>query len=548
MKNKKVRIVVQVIVDIIAAFVVFWFTLPPINPRSVDFWGYLLTVGIICLVVFGLTRFSKLRSMDFSPEKVREFRGRKPGKKAKIVIYTVLGVIALFIVVTLTGAEIFNAGSYGKLLTLEDGDFSKDVAELSMSQIPVVDRDTASRLGKRKLGEISELVSQFEIEEDYTQINYKDRPVRVTPLAYGDIIKWFGNQAEGIPAYIMVDMTTQETTLVQMEEGIKYSRGEYFMRNLDRYLRFKYPTKIFEAVTFEIDENGTPYWIASTVSFRIGFWGGKDISGAVLLNAITGECQYYDVDDVPQWVDTVYSAPMLIQQLTYNGKYRSGFWNSIFGQKGVLQPTSGYNYIAINDDVYLYTGMTSVTSDQSNVGFVLINMRTKESKYYVMSGAEEYSAMDSAQGQVQNLKYVATFPILLNVSDRPTYFMSLKDGAGLVKMYAFVDMEQYQIVGTGNTIDEAKTNYAKALENNGIKAEIQPEEPVEEITIVGTVKQIRSAVVEGNTKYFVMLNEIDGIYVLPVTLSDSLLFTDVGDELTITLQGDEIVSVIVNFH
>ena len=539
MKNKKVRIAVQIIVDVIAAFLLFWFTLPPLNPRSQDFWGFVLTLAIICLIVFAVFHIGKLRGREFTVSDFRADRLKRLGKKGKIVFGCVVGVVALFLAAYLSGAEIFNASRYSELLPLEDGNFSQDVAELSMSQIPVVDRDTASRLGQRKLGEISELVSQFEIEEDYTQINYQGRPVRVTPLAYGDLIKWFGNQSNGIPAYITVDMTTQETQLVRLDEGIKYSRSEYFLRNLNRYLRFCYPTKIFEAVTFEIDENGTPYWIASVIDYKIGFWGGADICGAVLLNAQTGESTYYEVEDVPTWVDTVYSANMLINQLTYNGKYRSGFFNSIFGQKGVLRPTEGYNYIAIDDDVWLYTGMTSVTSDQSNVGFVLINMRTKEARYYVMSGAEEYSAMESAQGAVQEKKYTATFPILLNIAERPTYFMSLKDGAGLVKMYAFVDMEQYQIVGTGNTVDEARQNYVNNLMDAGVQVDEAPEEDLQETTVSGVVAQVSSAVVDGNTKYYVMLQGDSTVYVLPVEMSSLLPFVKEGDTLSMVFAGEE---------
>ena len=539
MKNKKVRIAVQIIVDVIAAFLLFWFTLPPLNPRSQDFWGFVLTLAIICLIVFAVFHIGKLRGREFTVSDFRADRLKRLGKKGKIIFGCVVGVVALFLVAYLSGAEIFNASRYSELLPLEDGNFSQDVAEFSMSQIPVVDRDTASRLGQRKLGEISELVSQFEIEEDYTQINYQGRPVRVTPLAYGDLIKWFGNQSNGIPAYITVDMTTQETQLVRLDEGIKYSRSEYFLRNLSRYLRFCYPTKIFEAVTFEIDENGTPYWIASVIDYKIGFWGGADICGAVLLNAQTGESTYYEVEDVPTWVDTVYSANMLINQLTYNGKYRSGFFNSIFGQKGVLRPTEGYNYIAIDDDVWLYTGMTSVTSDQSNVGFVLINMRTKEARYYVMSGAEEYSAMESAQGAVQEKKYTATFPILLNIAERPTYFMSLKDGAGLVKMYAFVDMEQYQIVGTGNTVDEARQNYVNNLMDAGVQVDEAPEEDLQEITVSGVVAQVSSAAVDGNTKYYVMLQGDSTVYVLPVEMSSLLPFVKEGDTLSMVFAGEE---------
>ena len=432
------------------------------------------------------------------------------------------------------GSQIFNASRYEKLITMEDGDFTADVAEINRSQIPVVDRDTASRLGQRKLGEISDLVSQFVIEEDYTQINYEGKPVRVTPLAYGDIIKWFNNNSEGIPAYITVDMTTQETSLVRLDEGIKYSKSEYFMRNLYRYLRFNYPTKIFDNISFEIDEDGTPYWVASTKTFKIGYWNGSDIEGAVLLNAVTGESRYYKLEEIPTWVDQVYSSDMIMEQLIFNGKYRSGFFNSIFGQKGVLQPTDGYNYLAINDDVYLYTGITSVTSDESNVGFVLTNLRTKETKYYAIPGAEEYSAMESAEGQVQHLKYIATFPLMLNISDRPTYFMSLKDGAGLVKMYAFVDVSQYQIVGTGSSVEEARADYISKLKNENLEIE-----DAAETTVSGIIENIASAVVSGNTNYYIKLVGNDKIYIAPITISDRLPLAKSGDSIEMTISEAE---------
>jgi hypothetical protein len=403
-----------------------------------------------------------------------------------------------------------------------------------MNQIPVVDRDTASRLGKRKLGEMSDLVSQFEITENYTQINYKGSPYRVTLLAYGDIIKWLGNRAEGIPAYILVNMTTQETDLVRLSDGIKYSDSEPFMRNTMRALRFKFPTKIFDEVSFEIDEEGTPYWIAPTISYKIGIFSGRDINGAVIMNAITGKAEWFPLSEIPSWVDQVYISDLVINQLNYNGLYQSGFFNSIFGQKGVLQTTEGYNYIAIGDDVYLYTGMTSVAQDESNVGFVLVNMRTKETKFYKVPGAEEYSAMDSAEGKVQQMNYTATFPILLNVADRPTYFMSLKDSAGLVKMYAFVDVEQYQIVGTGQNVTEAKANYEKELKG----ASVVPEDETgdERITVSGIVEEIDEAVVSGNTCYFIKLQNNPEIYSASITVSEKLVFVDEGETVTFTAE------------
>jgi hypothetical protein len=520
----------------------YWFMLPPINIRSRDFWSFVSFIIIISVVIHAFSQIVAVIKENKNPVKVAgvpRITLKSLGKPFKFALICVVAIIVLSSLASLIGAEIFNAKSYNNLITLTDGDFIDDVAEISQEQIPVVDKDTASRLGQRKLGEMSDLVSQFEIEEIYTQINYKGKPVRVTPLMYGDIIKWFNNRNQGIPAYITVDMTTQETNLVRLEKGIKYSASEYFMRDLYRALRFKYPTKIFDNVSFEIDDNGTPYWIASAVDFKIGFWSGSDIDGVVMLNATTGESKYYTLEEIPTWVDQVYDSNMILEQLVYNGKYRSGFFNSIFGQRGVLQPTDGYNYLAMDDDVFLYTGMTSVTSDESNVGFVLTNLRTKATKFYAIPGAEEYSAMSSAEGQVQHLKYSATFPLLLNVSDRPTYFMSLKDGAGLVKMYAFVDVNQYQIVGTGNSVESARADYISKLKTENVTD--LPEDETNEIE--GVIEKINSAVVEGNTVYYIKLENNDNVYTALITKSDLLPFATKGQNVKITVSGKSINTI-----
>ncbi|MBR6533856.1 MAG: CvpA family protein [Clostridia bacterium] len=520
----------------------YWLILPPINLQSREFWRFVTFAVIAVVIVNAFSQIVAVIKENKNPVKVAgipKISLKSLGKPLKFALIIVLAITVLSGLASVLGAQIFNAKSYKDLITIENGDFTADVSEISQEQIPVVDRDTASRLGQRKLGEMADLVSQFEIEDIYTQINYKGRPVRVTPLMYGDVIKWLNNRVEGIPAYITVDMTTQETELVRLKEGIKYSDSEYFMRDLKRALRFRYPTKIFDNISFEIDDNGTPYWVASVVDFKIGFWSGSDIDGVVIMNAQTGDSEYYKLEEVPTWIDQVFDSYMIEQQLIYNGKYRSGFWNSIFGQRGVLQPTDGYNYLALDDDVYLYTGMTSVTSDESNVGFVLVNLRTKATKFYTIPGAEEYSAMSSAEGQVQHLNYNATFPLLLNVSDRPTYFMSLKDGAGLVKMYAFVDVNQYQIVGTGNSVESARADYISKLKTENV-TEVPETEPNE---ITGVIENINSAVVEGNTVYYIKLQQNSEIYTAIVTKSDYLPFAKNGDTVKITVSGKVINTI-----
>jgi hypothetical protein len=325
----------------------------------------------------------------------------------------------------------------------------------------------------------------------------------------------------------MVDMVTQEASVVRLSEGIKYSPSEHFGRNLMRQLRFNYPTYIFSDPIFEVDDTGHPYWICPKVEKTIGLFGGTDINGAVLMDAVTGECVYYK--DVPNWVDRLFPADLIMEQYDYHGTLVNGFINSIFGQRDVTVTTSGYNYIAMNDDVYVYTGVTSVGSDQSNIGFLLCNQRTKEAKYYKCSGATETSAMSSAQGVVQHLAYTATFPLLLNISGEPTYFMALKDNADLVKMYAMVNVRQYQIVSTGTSVAECQRAYLTLLSQNNIITE----DNLPETAASGVITEIRSAVIDGNTYFFLRLEDSDIFYSISAADNSIAVILNVGDTVTI---------------
>lgn len=555
MKKTKTKVgaaALRLLLSVVLIFLLFYTMLPAINMRDKNFLIFLI-ISIVVVLMVNLPNYVKLffESISQGSETIvghnpltgQPIFAKKPKEKDTVKIsrplkigFAAIAVLILWMVIaTVIGQRFFNASRYRDLITLEEGDFTQDVAELQMSQIPVVDKDTAARLGSRKLGEMTELVSQFEIGNNYTQINYKGSPYRVTPLAYADPIKWLYNMNKGLPAYITVDMVTQETDLVWLEDGMKYSTSEYFFRNIYRYLRFSYPTKIFKTVSFEIDDNGVPYWVAPVVKYRIGWWDGEDISGAVLVNAVTGESQYYEKESVPEWIDQLYTSDLIIEQLDDNGRFQNGFINSIFGQRNVRRTTYGYNYLAMDDDVYLYTGMSSVTADESNIGFVLVNLRTKATKFYAVPGATEYSAMGSAEGQVQHLQYKATFPLLLNVSDRPAYFVSLKDAAGLVKMYAFVDVGQYQIVGTGSTVEEAKRNYRQALNME----EIEIGEELETESVKGTIDRIANVVVSGNTCYYFTLEGQNVVYAAEITVNERLPFAESGDQIELKYQKEE---------
>ena len=366
----------------------------------------------------------------------------------------------------------------------------------------------------------------------------------MTYLNYDGFFKWWKNRSKGLPAYMIIDMVTQDVNVVRLEEGIKISPSELFNRKLERQLRFQYPTFIFNNVNFEIDEEGTPYWIASVTEKKVGLFNGDDIKGAVLMNAVTGESQYYAVADVPTWVDRVYSADLLVQQYNLHGAYVHGFLNSYFGQTDCTVTTSGYNYIAMDDDVWMYTGVTSITSDRGNIGFILVNQRTKEARYYSCAGAEEFSAMSSAEGAVQQYNYDATFPLLLNIADDPTYFMALKDTAGLVKMYAMVNVQQYQIVATGTTVQNCQENYRALLIEKGILTEEQADnsslsETVTSNQASGAIREIRSAAMGGDTYYFFLLEGDPHYYTINARECQLAVILNVGDKVTISYAGEQ---------
>ena len=518
------KIVRTVVITLLFAFVSFYFTLPALNLRSPYFYSWLLEVAVVYMVASLIGTFSikdlKNQTVDFAFLK----------KNAKLGLLIVILCVATLGIGQVASHQFFHAGAYQKLIPVENREFTEDIAQVSMKDVPIVDKDSAIQLGNRKIGELVNLISQFEVDEydySYTQINYRDTPTRVAPLRYGNIIKWFNNQSNGIPGYISVNMTTQDVELVQLEEGIRYSPGEYFFRDLDRHLRFQYPTKIFEDYSFEVDDDGKPYWICPVINYTIGLFGGRDVKGVVIVNACNGDSEYYDIQDVPQWVDRAYSADIIVEQINYWGKYKNGYINTIFGQKDVCVTSGGYNYLAIDDDVWLYTGLTSVGNDESNIGLVLVNMRTKEARYYIVSGATEYSAMDSAEGQVQNLAYKATFPVLLNIGGQPTYLVSLKDNAGLVKKFAFVNVEKYQQVAIGDTLDQAYAVYVKLLSSG----QIIDASSISEIT--GTVTQVDTAVKDGNTYFYVQLSNSKKIFVASIQLNDVLAVLQPEDRVTI---------------
>ena len=532
-KGKLGKILVNLLVTAVVGFVYFYVTLPAINLQATEFYGFLFLICLVYMICTLVTSgFQDSHVVMDGKEKVKQYFRFIKQQCLPVGIFMLL-LVVVGVVGQIVSLPIFRAQDYRQLLTVNSGEFAQDISQISFDEIPTLDRTSAEYLGDRQMGTLSDMVSQFEYGGDSTQINYQGRPVRVAPVAYADLIKWLTNRGEGLPAYVLVDMVTQEAQVVRLNEGMKYSFSEPLNRNIMRHLRFQYPTFMFSTPRFEIDEDGQPWWIAPRVVKTIGLFGGTDIQGAVLCNAITGESQYYD--EVPSWVDNLYTPALIMQQYDYYGTLVNGFLNSIFGQKDVTVTTEGYNYIAINDDVYVYTGVTSANSDQSNLGFLLSNQRTKETFFYDAPGATEEAAQASAEGLVQDLGYTATFPLLINVAGQPTYFIPLQDDTLLVKSYAMVNVAQYQLVATGNTVSQCEQEYIRMLTDKGLTQE----EEVPQTTVQGTVAEIRSAVLDGNTYYYVRLEGQTVFYALSARDNQEAVILNVGDQVTIEHQVTE---------
>ena len=535
----KRTLTLAIVLAVIILLAAYWWFHPPISVNSVDTWMFFTIFILLPFFLFFRTRSRRYETgdskLDPNPTKSKSF---------KVLSFIPIVILALGLIGWVLSLSLFpgNAKKYADVLQTDTMTFAEDIQEVNYSQIPVIDRDSAILLGNREMGSIPDYVSQFEIDNLYSQINYKGAPVRVSPLGYADLFKWLTNREEGIPAYSLVNMTTQDAEIVRLGEGngMKYTASEPLARNIDRYIQLKYPFYIFDEKSFEIDEDGQPWWICPIRKYTIGLFGGETVDHVVLCNASTGECQELSLEDVPQWVDRVYPAELLLRQYNWSGAYKNGWFNSWLGQSGVVQTTPGsngqlgYNYIAKDDDVWVYTGVTSATADNSIVGFVLVNQRTAESHYYSVSGATEVSAMESAEGQVQNLRYTSTFPLLINVSNQPTYFMALKDGAGLVKKFAMIDIQRYQNVAVGDTVAECQKSYETLLATNGAISADELSDTGTYGEKEGTIRTMAQAVIEGNSHFYVTLEGDDAIYDFVLPGAIQIVSYKVGDDISFT--------------
>lgn len=514
MKKLKKYLYLIEIVWIICVYLVFQ---PAINIHSLGFWYFLLSA----LVPLAFINF------DYSINPIEFFKNAKN----RIYMIACAAVLLIILLTGFIGTPLFGGlNAYRSRVTIPESSTISDIEPFEPTQVQIIDKNIAMSLADRVFGEMgAEVVSQYKISNNYSSCVVNNRMYRVTPAEYSGFIKWLSTNSDGTPGFISVDVTTGETKFHELKEGLKYTQKAYFFKNLKFKLRLSYPTFIFGQTKFEVDDNFNPYWVSEVLSYK---FVGKavDVKGIVVTDPISGKSNYYDVKDVPSWVDNVYSASMVCDQYNDYGRLINGLFN--FSQKGITATTDDYAYLQKDGHLWMYTGITSVGNDESNVGFIYVDLQNKDMIYVVSAGAEEYSARASAEGALQEKGYRAVFPTMVNINNEPVYFMGLKDDAGLVKAYAFVSYKNYQKVGIGSTVNEALKNYNDQ--------HIVDSDKIEDKVI--TVKEIATAVIDGNSQYFIKTTN-DEYYHCSIDASDALPFIKEGDNLSISASGSLIITI-----
>lgn len=553
-KSKAFPHILGGIIALLVMAVICYFTCPALNIHNPGLW-LLIALGIfIYLVVSHLKGGHEVTITAKNGQKITtpfHIRGK--------LFLIPIGILALVAIISLLSGKMFHAKSYAAILPVQESDFATDLSEsISPDTIALMDTASARKLGDRKIGSLTHVVSQYDVAQEYTQIDYQGKPLKVAPLEYAGFFKWMNNKKSGATGYVTVNPVDMEASFVECA-GMKYIPSAYFGQDAKRHMWSQFPTLMLENLHFEIDENGKPYYVASIIKKSIFLFGGKTVSGCVVMDPVTGKCTRYDLKDVPRWVDVVFEGDLICEQYNWYGLYENGYFNSLFAKKGCKQVTScqsadtdgnivdsiDFGYVAKDGDIWIYTGVTSVNGDSSNIGFLLSNERTGESRFYPIAGADEKSAMAAAEGEVQEKRYTASFPSLINVGGKPTYIMVLKDSGGLVKQYAAVNVEQYSLVATADKLEDCLAKYKKLFDiEEKPEPEPKPEPDVQPTTHEIEIAAVKYIDIDGDT-YIYLIDTESNLYRAKAADHEEMLLLKEGDTVKITALGKEIQTCLI---
>ena len=497
--------------------------LNPLYPEAA--FAYCVLISALVLI-FTLDKMGRLVLVNQGGQMDVSFV--RHAKAAKWPVMILLSIWGLYFAVLIGSSVLFQVNAFrDQMPELTEMNFAEDFDTVNTNQLPIVDKAMASKLADKKLGERPSLGSQVVLGEPTLQ-QVNGQLLWAVPTYHSGVFKWLTNM-QGTPGYITVSATNPQD--VQYVDGykIKYQPGAYLWQNLGFWARFT--AAPFNGITdpsFELDDTGRPYWVITTYKYLRGF-SLPEATGAVILDCATGESEVYTIENLPDWVDRVQPEDFIMTQLNNKGEFVHGYLN--FSDKDKFKTSEGEAIIYNNGNCYLFTGLTSVGGDQSALGFVMVDMVTKEPHMYRISGATETAAQRSAEGEVQQFGYKAAFPLIINLNSQPTYFMTLKDAEGLIKQYAYVSVQDYQTVGVGETIPEARLKYEKALRTStGGQSVGNTNADLE--TITGTVARVGSEYSSAGTVYYLVLNEYNHLlFSIQGSLSDELALTKEGDKV-----------------
>lgn len=552
-------ILTGVLISTIIVLLVNYLLPTPWNIHSAACWIKILAAIIIYASINGIMLAFVTGNDERTTEKKEEICG------ASILI--ILGVIVVMIIGALSGAQIFHSSTYADLIQVQEVESSDTIlSEKDAESIALMDTASATQLGDREIGAIKNF-SAFNVSDNYIQLNVKNDAVKIAPLEYAGLFKWIKNKDSGVTGYVTVSPTTMTADYVELPQGMQYVPSAYFGKDLNRHLHKQFPTLMYGNIHFEIDEDGNPYYVSSVYEHTIGLLGGEIVTGAILTDPVSGESQYYDLDETPGWVDDVVDGDLICSLYNVAYKNKNGYWNGTFlgANTGCMQTTTlessdddddddsdssstDYGYIAKDGDIYIYTGVTSMAKDSSNLGFIMVNERTGEYRYFAVSGANEQSAMKAAEGEVQQYSYEASFPTLINIDNELTYIGVLKDSNGLVKMYYMVNVKDYGKVVVASHKADCMSDYIEELglhpdqalidqtsdqEESGEDIEENTEKE-DKIAVTFEISAMQYVDVDGDT--YVYLGTSDGtVYKSRFADNEQLLFVSVGDKVSGTV-------------
>lgn len=517
---------------VFVAFLILYFGMPVVSYGFTDF-----ALALIVLIALWTLLNNNFISRP-TPQQIN-FQFKSSGMKAPGTIILILGLYVVILPMA-TSLTILRSKDYRDLIgKVEVGQNLADhMAPISIEKIRVVDQSLANLLGDKVLGAQPALGSQvrlgtFNIQKVGKELYW------VAPLLHSGFFKWNKNSA-GTPGYVMVNATNErDVRLVDEVNGkkirIKYQSEAYFFSNLARHIYFSgYFNCGLTDYSFEIDDEGHPFWVVTKYNKRVGF-SGDDAVGVIVVDCETGTIKEYAIADAPAWVDRIQPANFIEKQLNDWGEYVNGYWN--FSNENKLKITEDVSLVYGDDNrAYWYTGLTSVGSDEATVGFVLVDTRTKKAVWYRQSGATEFAAKNSAVGKIQEKRYSASTPIPYNINGIPTYVMTLKDDGGLVKMFAMVAIEDYTIVGVGNTLRETLMAYKSAMNMTGNKLNVKNAN--QKVSLKTVISRINSDVKNGNSFYYFTVKDNKNIFIGSSQVSNEIPVSAVGDSIEISFDSD----------